>query len=62
MMSSQMPWESLKAETVRAIFRDLGLSKYVGKRDDMIQHLQEVEQDGCTCSFRGYNLHRNMPD
>ncbi|OBZ72905.1 hypothetical protein A0H81_07085 [Grifola frondosa] len=45
-MPSQMPWEQLKAETVRAIYKDLGLSKYTGRRDDMIQHLQEMETDG----------------
>ncbi|OCH85382.1 hypothetical protein OBBRIDRAFT_798226 [Obba rivulosa] len=44
-MGSQMPWESLKAETMRAIHRDLGLP-YQGRRDEMIERLREIEVNG----------------
>lgn len=43
---SQMPWDLLKGDTMKAIFKDLGLNQYVGKREDMLERLQEVEKDG----------------
>ncbi|EMD35930.1 hypothetical protein CERSUDRAFT_115833 [Gelatoporia subvermispora B] len=45
MSESHMPWESLKAETLRSIHRDLGLP-FTGKRDDMVERLKEIEVNG----------------
>lgn len=50
---SQMPWELLRGDTLKAIFKDLGLNQYVGKREDMLGHLQEVEKDGRMYTFSG---------
>ncbi|GBE85621.1 hypothetical protein BKA93DRAFT_755003 [Sparassis latifolia] len=44
-MSSQMPWDVLRAETVRSICRDIGLHA-TGRREEMITYLKEVERDG----------------
>lgn len=43
---SHMPWGMLRSETVKAIFQDLGLNDRVGRRDDMLEWLQQVEKDG----------------
>ncbi|GLB42903.1 hypothetical protein LshimejAT787_1203520 [Lyophyllum shimeji] len=40
-----IPWASLKAETLRALCRDLGFTKYT-TRDVMIDHLKRVEDQG----------------
>ena len=43
------PWESLKAETLRSICKDIGISLGTKrKREDMIASLKEVETRGGT--------------
>jgi len=46
-----VPWESLKAETLRAIHKDLGLP-YQGKRDEMVERLREIEANGLDASSK----------
>ncbi|KAI0357107.1 hypothetical protein OH77DRAFT_1422611 [Trametes cingulata] len=46
---SQVPWDRLKAETVRAVIKDLGLDKYARpgvRRTELVNWLREVETDG----------------
>ncbi|KAK0187240.1 hypothetical protein F5146DRAFT_1142201 [Armillaria mellea] len=43
--STKFPWDSLKAETLRAICRDIGIG-YVRKRETMLSHLQLIHEIG----------------
>ncbi|KAK0200330.1 hypothetical protein DFS33DRAFT_144265 [Desarmillaria ectypa] len=43
--SAKFPWDSLKAETLRAICRDIGIG-YVGKRETILSHLQLIHELG----------------
>ncbi|CCM00199.1 uncharacterized protein FIBRA_02227 [Fibroporia radiculosa] len=45
-IESQIPWEKLKGDTMKAIFRDLGLPHAMGNKDEMVERLQAVERDG----------------
>lgn len=45
---SSFTWQSLKAETLRAVCRDLGAGPAIKrKRDDMISFLKDVDNLGC---------------
>ncbi|KAJ7281912.1 hypothetical protein C8J57DRAFT_1298869 [Mycena rebaudengoi] len=47
-MMPSFPWESLKAETMRNVCKDLGASATTRRnRDGMIAFLQDVEKRGC---------------
>lgn len=48
----RVPWDMMKAETMRAILKDLGLKPPKSKREDMIECLQQMERDGCMFSDR----------
>lgn len=43
--SSKFPWDTLKAETLRAICRDIGIG-FVGKRETVLSHLQLIHEIG----------------
>lgn len=43
--SAKFPWDSLKAETLRAISRDIGIG-YIGKRETILSHLQLIHEIG----------------
>ncbi|PBK63660.1 uncharacterized protein ARMOST_09894 [Armillaria ostoyae] len=43
--SSKFPWDTLKAETLRAICRDIGIG-FVGKRETILSHLQLIHEIG----------------
>ncbi|KAK0434548.1 uncharacterized protein EV420DRAFT_1488594 [Desarmillaria tabescens] len=43
--SARFPWDSLKAETLRAICRDIGIG-FVGKRETVLSHLQLIHELG----------------
>ncbi|KAK0462199.1 hypothetical protein IW261DRAFT_1576446 [Armillaria novae-zelandiae] len=43
--STKFPWDSLKAETLRAICRDIGVG-YVRKRETVLSHLQLIHEIG----------------
>ncbi|KZT00114.1 uncharacterized protein LAESUDRAFT_816681 [Laetiporus sulphureus 93-53] len=45
-VQSQMPWETLRAETLRAVLKDLEVKQYFSKKDEMVQFLHSVERNG----------------
>ncbi|THH13159.1 hypothetical protein EW146_g7030 [Bondarzewia mesenterica] len=45
-MQSKIPWDMLKADTLRLVCRDLGATPGKRKRDDMIDFLKKVETHG----------------
>ena len=47
-MGSQMPWDTLRGDTIRVVIRELGFSEYGSlRKDEMIDYLRVVEQKGC---------------
>ncbi|TFK38486.1 hypothetical protein BDQ12DRAFT_683738 [Crucibulum laeve] len=58
-MPSKIPWESLKAETLRAICRDLANKALNLKRDQMIHFLENVAEQGLEVSLG--NLEETQP-
>jgi hypothetical protein len=44
--SSKIPWDKLKADTLRAICRDLGANPGKRKREGMLEFLRAVETTG----------------
>jgi hypothetical protein len=46
-MSSKFPWETLKAETLRSICKDLAFPGGIArKREDMVDALKSIEKMG----------------
>lgn len=45
-----IPWDLMKADTLRAVLRDLGVKPPAGKREDMLASLRGIEKNGCMCS------------
>lgn len=45
-MAGGIPWDQLKADTLRLVCRDLGATPGKRKRDDMIGFLNKVEKRG----------------
>jgi hypothetical protein len=46
-MTQEFPWDSLKAETMRTVAKDLGLSANMcRKRDEMVAFFQQVTSNG----------------
>ncbi|KZT20038.1 hypothetical protein NEOLEDRAFT_1141238 [Neolentinus lepideus HHB14362 ss-1] len=45
-MPSELPWDKLKAETLRSLCRDLDLPPRLGRRDEMIKALIAVGEEG----------------
>lgn len=44
--TSKIPWDKLKADTLRAICRDLGANPGKRKREGMLEFLRAVETTG----------------
>lgn len=44
----KFPWEDLKAETLRAVARDLGFRRTAQSRQTLMTFLESVEVNGCT--------------
>ena len=51
---STFPWDAVKAETLRSVARDIGISATL-KRDDMIHLFRMVEEDGRMCRNHSFS-------
>lgn len=56
--SSKIPWDKLKADTLRAICRDLGANPGKRKREGMLEFLRAVETTGRASRLRALPFSR----
>lgn len=47
-MPSNMPWERVRGDVLRALVKELGLKSFGLKREEMVELLEAVERDGST--------------